>query len=318
MMNLKQFLKSMWANSGMVLVYIIMFMTCSVFVPYFFTLRNMIGLALSITTIGMIACTMLFILAAGDLDLSVGSIVAFAGIITATVINRTDNIYIGAIAGVIGGGLVGLLNGTLIAVFKLNPLICTLATMQIVRGGAMIVSDGIAIGITIPEFFLLGCDSVFGIPNPIWITLLLFIVFGILLNNTSYGKNMLAIGGNKEASRLAGINVTLMKNVAFTLQGLVCGIAGVVLASRMTSGQPNVALGLELDVISACVLGGVSLLGGIATVEGLFAGVLIMGTVQDVLNLLNVETFYQYVVRGAILVIAIILDQIKQRNHSAG
>ncbi len=181
----------------------------------------------------------------------------------------------------------------------------------------MIVSDGIAIGITIPEFFALGNESVFGIPNPIWITILIFIVFGILLNSTSYGKNILAIGGNKEASRLAGINVSLMRNTAFTLQGFVCGIAGVILSSRMTSGQPNVGLGLELDVIAACVLGGVSLLGGIATIEGLLAGVLIMGTVQNVLNLLNVETFYQYVVRGAILIIAVLLDQFKQRNQSA-
>jgi L-arabinose ABC transporter membrane protein len=108
-----------------------------------------------------------------------------------------------------------------------------------------------------------------------------------------------------------------MKNAAFTLQGFVCGIAGIILSSRMTSGQPNVALGLELDVIAACVLGGVSLLGGIATIEGLLAGVLIMGTVQNVLNLLNVETFYQYVVRGAILIIAVLLDQFKQRNQSA-
>ncbi|NPU85721.1 MAG: L-arabinose ABC transporter permease AraH [Syntrophaceae bacterium] len=315
--RINRFLQNIWANSGMVVVYVVMFIACSVFVPYFFTLRNMIGLALSITTIGMIACTMMFILAAGDLDLSVGSIVAFSGIIAATVINQTGDVYIGALAGVIGGGAVGLLNGTLIAVFNLNPLICTLATMQIVRGGAMIVSDGIAIGITIPEFFALGNESVFGIPNPIWITILIFIVFGILLNSTSYGKNILAIGGNKEASRLAGINVSRMKNAAFTLQGVVCGIAGVILSSRMTSGQPNVGLGLELDVIAACVLGGVSLLGGIATIEGLLAGVLIMGTVQNVLNLLNVETFYQYVVRGAILIIAILLDQFKQRNQSA-
>ncbi len=116
-------LQNIWANSGMVVVYIVMFIACSVFVPYFFTLRNMIGLALSITTIGMIACTMMFILAAGDLDLSVGSIVAFSGISAATVINQTGDVYIGALAGVIGGGAVGLLNGTLIAVFNLNPLV---------------------------------------------------------------------------------------------------------------------------------------------------------------------------------------------------
>lgn len=316
-MGFKRLLQNVWANSGMVIIYIIMFAVCSLFVPCFFTLRNVIGLALSVTTIGMIACTMMFVLAEGDLDLSVGSIVAFAGIIAAVTVNETGSVALGVFTGIVSGGVCGLLNGTLIAALNLNPLICTLATMQMIRGAAMIVSDGIAIGIAVPEFFALGNDSILGIPSPIWITMLIFVVFGVLLNNTSYGKNILAIGGNKEACRLAGINVAFMKNIAFVLQGFVCGIAGVILSSRMTSGQPNVALGLELDVISACVLGGVSLLGGMATISGLLAGVLIMGTLQNVLNLLNVETFYQYVARGAVLIIAILIDRVKQRNQAA-
>ncbi len=308
------FIKNIWLNSGMIVVYVIMFAILSLTVPYFFTGRNMIGLALSITTIGMVASTMLFALAAGDLDLSVGSTVAFSGIIAATVMNRTGNVALGVAAGVIAGGLVGALNGFLIATLRLNPLICTLATMQIVRGLGMIVSNGVAIGITQASFFKLGNSAFLGLPTPIWLTLIIFVIFGVLLNNTSYGKNTLAIGGNKEAARLAGINVDFTKLAIFVLQGIVTGFAGVVLASRMTSGQPNAALGLELDVISACVLGGVSLSGGVATIEGVFIGVLIMGTVQDALNLLNVQTFYQYVVRGAILVIAIVLDQFKQRK----
>jgi len=308
------FIKNIWLNSGMIVVYVIMFAILSLTVPYFFTGRNMIGLALSITTIGMVASTMLFALAAGDLDLSVGSTVAFSGIIAATVMNRTGNVALGVAAGVIAGGLVGALNGFLIATLRLNPLICTLATMQIVRGLGMIVSNGVAIGITQAGFFKLGNSAFLGLPTPIWLTLIIFVIFGVLLNNTSYGKNTLAIGGNKEAARLAGINVDFTKLAIFVLQGIVTGFAGVVLASRMTSGQPNAALGLELDVISACVLGGVSLSGGVATIEGVFIGVLIMGTVQDALNLLNVQTFYQYVVRGAILVIAIVLDQFKQRK----
>jgi len=304
----------LWINSGMIAVYIVMFAFFSLFVPYFFTVRNMIGLALSITTIGMIASTMLFVLAAGDLDLSVGSTVAFTGIVAAVIMNRTGSIPLGILSGVLAGGLVGWLNGMLVALWKLNPLISTLATMQIIRGAGMIVSNGAAVGITLPGFFVLGCGTVLGIPNPIWFTLVIFIIFGILLNNTAYGKNILAIGGNREAARLAGINVELTKNAAFILQGVVTGLAGVILASRMTSGQPNAALGLELDVIAACVLGGVSLTGGVATIQGLFIGVLIMGTVQDVLNLMNVQTFYQYVVRGVILVAAIVLDRMKQRK----
>jgi L-arabinose transport system permease protein len=138
----------------------------------------------------------------------------------------------------------------------------------------------------------------------------------VLLNNTTYGKNTLAIGGNIEAARLAGINVDRIKILIFAVQGLMAGFAGVILASRMTSGQPNASQGFELNVISSCVLGGVSLNGGIAPIQGAIGGVLIMGTVQDAMSLLNIPTFYQYVVRGLILLIAVALDQLKQQKMS--
>lgn len=313
--TIKGSMKNLWETSGMVFVFFIMFILLSIFVPYFFTWRNMIGLGLSVTTIGLVASTMLFALASGDLDLSVGSTVAFTGVMTAVLINITGNIWLGVFGGVIAGGLVGITNGVVIANLKLNPLITTLATMQIVRGLGFIISGGRAVGIREAGFFTLGNGSILGIPNPIWITLLTFIVFGVLLNNTSYGKNILAIGGNKEAARLAGINVKKIKTYIFTLQGLITGFAGVILASRMTSGQPNAAQGFELDVISACVLGGVSLNGGVATISGVIVGVLIMGTVQNAMNLVNIPTFYQYVVRGLILLIAVYVDKLKEKRR---
>jgi len=314
--SMSKFVSNLWQNSSMIVVYVVMFAVCAIFVPYFLTGRNMIGLGLSVTTIGMVAATMLFALGAGDVDLSVGSTVAFTGILTAKLLNVTGNVFISVLGGIIAGALVGLVNGIFIANFKMNPLITTLATMQIVRGLGLIVSNAVAIGITIPAFFKLGNNAIWGIPVPILLTILIMAIFGVLLNNTAYGRNVLAIGGNKEAARLSGVNVDLTKIVIFTLQGLVAGFGGIVMASRMTSGQPNAALGFELDVISACVLGGVSLSGGIGTMSGVVVGVLIMGTVQNVLNLLNVPTFYQYVVRGTILLIAILLDQLKQRKKA--
>jgi len=274
----------------------------------------MVGLGLSITTLGMLASTMLFALAAADLDLSIGSTIAFTGVLTALLINSTGNIYIGIIGGILAGGLVGWVNGFVIANLELNPLITTLATMQIVRGLAFIISGGRAVGVTEAAFFGLGNGSILGIPNPIWITIVIFSIFGVLLNNTAYGKNVLAIGGNKEAARLAGINVKKTKNLIFILQGLVAGFAGVILASRMTSGQPNAAQGFELNAISACVLGGVSLTGGVATIGGVVVGVMIMGTLQNAMNLMNIPTFYQYVVRGLILLIAVYMDKMKQKK----
>ena len=131
----------------------------------------------------------------------------------------------------------------------------------------------------------------------------------------SFGKNTVAIGGNKEAARLSGINVDRTRIIIFSLQGLMAGFAGVVLASRMTSGQPNTSQGFSLDVISACVLGGVSLSGGVAPIMGAIVGVLIMGTVQNAMNLMNIPTFYQYVVRGFILLVAVLIDQFKQQTR---
>lgn len=312
--EVRNFITHLWENSGIILIFIVMYALLSMFVPYFFTWRNMIGLGLSVTTIGLVASTMLYALAAGDLDLSVGSTVAFAGVLTAVLINSTGNVFLSILLGIIAAGAVGFVNGVLIAKFKLNPLIVTLASMQIVRGLGYIISGGRAVGIREPGFFVLGTGTIMGIPNPIWITIGCFAVFGVLLNNSVYGRNTLAVGGNEEAARLAGINVERLKTMIFSIQGMVAGFAGIILASRMTSGQPTSAQGFELDVISACVLGGVSLSGGVASMSGVIVGVLIMGTVQNAMNLMNVPTFYQYVVRGLILLIAICFDRLKQKK----
>jgi L-arabinose transport system permease protein len=136
----------------------------------------------------------------------------------------------------------------------------------------------------------------------------------VLLNKTVYGRNTLAIGGNPEAARLAGVNVNMTRIVIFLIQGVIAALAGVILAARITSGQPNAAQGFELNVISACVLGGVSLLGGRASISGVLVGVLIMGTVQNAMNLLNIDAFYQYLVRGGILLAAVLVDQLKNRG----
>ena len=312
--NLFQNAWGLMDDAGMFIAFALMFLILSIFVPFFFTLQNMIGLALSVSMVGMVACTMLFCLASGDFDLSVEGIVVLAGVLCAVVINMTGSIALGIVAGLAGSAFVGFLNGAIIAKLKINALITTLAMLYIVRGVSFIVSKGSAVGIANESFFRLGNGNVFGIPNPIWITILLFVGFGILLNWTTYGRDTLAIGGNKEAARLAGISVDRVKIIIFTVQGLVAGAAGVILASRMTSGQPNSSVGFALDVISACVLGGVSLTGGIGTISGVIVGVLIMGTLQDAMNLMNIPTFYQYLAKGGILLLAVMFDQLKQRK----
>lgn len=305
-------LRVLWERAGMLLVLALLFLGCSLFVDHFFTWVNLRGLALAVSMTGMVACTMLFCLAAGDFDLSVGSVVACAGVIAAVVMNRTGSVALGVSAGLGMGALVGLTNGLVVAKLRINALITTLATMQIVRGLGFIASDGLAVGITQERFFALGSGTMLGIPTPVWIMVACFMLGGFVLNRTVFGRDTLAVGGNAEAAHLAGIRVDWVKIAIFTAQGTMAAFAGIVLAAQITSGQPNTSQGFELEVISACVLGGVSLTGGVGSIAFVIAGVLIMGIVQNAMNLLNVPTFYQYVARGTILLAAVMLDRLKQ------
>lgn len=295
------------------LVLVLLMAALSLLVPDFLTGRNLRGLVLSVALVGAVATTMMLVLALREVDLSVGSLVALAGVLTAQVIASTGSVTLGILAGLASGVAVGLFNGLIVAKLKVNSLIATLATMQIVRGLAFLVSGGEAVAIPEERFYVLGSGELLGIGFPVWITLLCFVVFGLVLNVTVFGRNVLAIGGNAEAARLAGVPIDRVRIIVFTLHGLVAALAGIVLAARITSGQPNTSLGLELQAISACVLGGVSLAGGVASIGGVILGVLIMGATQNALNLIGVPTFYQFVVNGGILLLAVIFDQLRQR-----
>jgi L-arabinose transport system permease protein len=300
---------------GPLLLLVLVFVVLGALVPDFLGLRNMRGLLLSVTLVGTIATTMMLVLALREVDLSVGSLTALSGVLTAVVIGRTGSVAVGVLAGLLAGAAVGFANGWVVARLKVNSLIVTLATMEIVRGLAFLVSGGQAVSIPAERFYVLGSGTLLGINYPIWIMIAAFVVFGVLLNRTVFGRNVLAIGGNPEAARLAGVPVDRVRIAVFVLQGLVAGLAGIVLAARVTSGQPNTSQGLELAVISACVLGGVSLSGGVATITGVVIGVFIMGAAQNALNLLDVPTFYQYVVRGGILLAAVIVDRMRQSGR---
>ncbi|MBK7642559.1 MAG: L-arabinose ABC transporter permease AraH [Planctomycetes bacterium] len=304
----------LWQRAGMLLVLALLYAGCALLVPHFSSWTNTEGLLLSVATVGMVSCTMLFCLASGNFDLSVGSVVACSGVVAAVAMQRTDSVILGVLAALASGALVGLANGVVVARFSINPLITTLATMQIVRGFAYIASGGKAVAIAHEGFFQLGSGYFLGLPVPVWTCALFFLVFGVLLARTVFGRDTLAIGGNEEAARLAGIPVVRTKVAIFVLQGLAAAFAGVVLAARMTSGQPTGSQGLELEVISACVLGGVSLTGGVGTMSAVIAGVGIMGIVQNAMNLLNVEPFWQYVARGLILLGAVLFDRLRQRR----
>ncbi|KQY89319.1 L-arabinose transporter permease [Pelomonas sp. Root1444] len=307
--------RALLKEHSMTLGYLLLFVVLSFSVENFFSSANIVGLLLSVAQIGMVACTMMLCLASRDFDLSVGSTIAFAGVLGAMVLERTGSVGLAIGGGLMAGALIGAGNGVLIAYLRVNALIATLATMLMVRGLAFIASQGQAVGIADEGFISFGDTAFFGLPLPIWMTAFCFLIFGVLLNHTVFGRNTLAIGGNPEAARLAGVRVERLRVWIFLLQGVVTALAGLILSARITSGQPNAATGFELDVISACVLGGVSLQGGKARIFGVVIGVLIMGTVENVMNLLNVDAFYQYLVRGLILLAAVLLDQLKTRGE---
>jgi len=277
----------------MLLAAIGIFVACTLLIDNFLSPLNMRGLGLAISTTGIAACTMLYCLASGHFDLSVGSVIACAGVVAAVVMRDTNSVFLGVSAALVMGLIVGLINGIVIAKLRVNALITTLATMQIVRGLAYIFANGKAVGVSQESF----C----------------FLFFGWLLNYTTYGRNTMAIGGNQEAALLAGVNVDRTKIIIFAVHGLIGALAGVILASRMTSGQPMIGQGFELTVISACVLGGVSLSGGIGMIRHVIAGVLILAIIENAMNLKNIDTFYQYVIRGSILLLAVVIDRLKQR-----
>lgn len=297
----------------MLVVFVAFVLVLSASVENFATAINIRTILVSVSVVGMVACTMLFCLAGGDFDLSVGSTVALGGVLAAIVITQTGSVAYAVLIPMAAGALVGLVNGFFIAKVGINALITTLATMQIVRGSAQLASEGSSIGISDEGFVALGQSVWFGLPSPVWIMLACFVIFGLLLNRTIFGRNTLAVGGSPEAARLAGIAVSRTKMIIFTLQGAVAAFAGVILASRVTSGQPTAGLGLELQVISACVLGGVSLTGGIGTITGVIVGVLIMGVLENAMGLLNIPAFWKLVITGTVLLLAVTLDRLKHR-----
>jgi L-arabinose transport system permease protein len=307
--------RKIWDRAGILVVLIALLVGAAVSVPNFTSSQNLIySLGLSVTTTGIVACGMLFALAAGDFDLSVGSVAAFAGMVAAVALSKGQSPVIAVFLALFAGLLIGAANGFIIAVCGINALITTLATMQIVRGLGYILNDGNSIGVGNMSFAALGTGAPLGVPMPLWILLLCLVVFGLLLHRTVYGRNALAIGGNREAAHLAGVPTRKVQIWIFALMSMLAALAGVVSTAQQQLGDPKTMQGLELRVISACVLGGVSLTGGVGSISHVIVGVLIMGTVQNIMDLKSVPTFYQYLISGAILLAAVLLDRLKQKG----
>jgi len=277
---------------------------------HFLTAENILSIGLQMSVIAIMSIGEVWIIISGGIDLSVGSIMALSGVVTTMLIASGVDIYLASICGILIGSFCGFINGFLTAVGKLPPFISTLGMMGIARGVALIVTKGVSIFGLPQEFSLLGNGRLAGIlPIPVLITLLLGAIGHIILTKTPFGRYSYAIGSNFEAARLSGIRTTRSLIYIYLLGGFLYGVGGVILASRLSTGQPNSGLGYELDVIAACVIGGASLSGGSGTIWGAILGALLIGVLRNGSNLLDISAFWQQVAIGTIIVVAVFIDQ---------
>ena len=275
----------------------------------FLTVVNITNVLRQISFVAIVSFGMTLLIISGGLDLSVGSVLALAGCVSAYTIYYGYPIMVAIIIGIIVGATAGYINGSLVVYMKINPVIVTLGMMYIARGVVYIITNGGPIFLdSFPKFGVVGRGYVGPIPTPVIIFLVIFLIFIFILRRTAYGKYIYAVGDNMEATRLSGVNINLVRLFSYIATGLLAGLAGVLMSSRLASGQPSMGTGFEFDVIVAVILGGTSLSGGEGTIIGSAVGALIVGIINNGLNLLGVSAWYQSVFKGGILIAAVLMD----------
>ncbi len=277
--------------------------------PAFMTLSNITNVFTQVSTNAIIAVGMTFVILTGGIDLSVGSTVAISGAFAASIIKSTNNVFLAIIVAGIVGIVIGLINGLLISKGKLQAFIATLATMTIFRGVTLVFTNGTPISKLSESFVNIGNGKLGFIPIPVVITVIVFIIAVYVLTQTRFGRYLYALGGNEDSAKLSGINTNKIKTLVYVISGFASSIAGVIIASRIGSASPNAGTGFELDAIAAVVIGGTSLAGGEGRITGTLIGALIIGVLNNGLNLMNVSPFYQSIVKGLVILIAVLLDK---------
>ncbi len=279
--------------------------------PRFLTVENLTNILRQTSVIGIMAVGMTFVILTAGIDLSVGSILALTGVVCASLEHRGWPVVAVVAATLLLGALIGTLNGVVTTVGRVTPFVVTLGTMSIARGLSHIYTGGQPISRFGAAFRYLGTGEILGVPVPILIFALTVLLAAAVLRHTVLGRYLYAIGGNEEAALLSGISVTVYKTLAYTICGLTAALGAVVLTSRLDAGESIAGMGYELDVIAAVVIGGTSLLGGRGGVWGTLVGALLIGTINNGMNLLMISSYYQLVVKGVIIVVAVLLDRLR-------
>ena len=290
----------------------------------FLQTQNLINVVRQTSVIALLGIGLTIVIISTGIDLSVGSILALSAVVSTSLAQQADAtnlmypgldlpVFVAVLAGLGIGALCGFINGFLIAGFRIAPFIATLGMMTAARGVALIYSDGRPISKLEPSFNWIGQGDILGIPVPIFLLIVVAVAAHIMLTRTRFGRYVYAIGGNEQAARVSGIALPRVKIGIYMISGLLAGLGGLILAGRIGSGNPTLGTGIELDAITAAVIGGASFAGGIGTVWGAVVGALIIGSLNTGLDILNVSPFAQQVVKGVIIVVAIIIDERKNR-----
>lgn len=293
--------------SGLILVIIIVSIFLSIRCPNFLTATNILNVLRQISVYGILACGMAFAMMTGGIDLTVGATAGLCGaIVTKVVVEGTMPLVPAMILGLVIGAIVGLVSGAMIAKTGIPPFIMTLGLMTSIRGAAYLICNGKPIGNLPDNMLFLGLGDILGIPVPIFFMIGTFIIVGIILSKTSFGRSVYAVGGNYQAAIHSGINAKKVIMYAYMISGITAALAGVILSARNASAQPTAGTSFETEAIAACAMGGVSFNGGKGAVVGIFFGALLMGIINNGMNLMYISSYWQLVVKGIIIIAAVI------------
>ncbi|MEZ9059197.1 ribose ABC transporter permease [Vibrio pelagius] len=280
--------------------------------PNFFTVDNILNILRQTSVNAIIAVGMTLVILTAGIDLSVGSVLALCGAFAASMIGMEVPVLVAVPTALVAGAALGAISGVIIAKGKVQAFIATLVTMTLLRGVTMVYTDGrpISTGFTdtADAFAWFGTGYAMGIPVPVWIMTVVFAAVWYLLNHTRFGRYVYALGGNESATRLSGIDVDKVKIGVYAICGLLAAVAGIIVASRLSSAQPTAGMGYELDAIAAVVLGGTSLAGGRGRIMGTLIGALIIGFLNNALNLLDVSSYYQMIAKAVVILLAVLVD----------
>jgi ribose transport system permease protein len=283
--------------------------------PHFLTVSNLLNVAQQTSVNAIVAVGMTYVILSGGIDLSVGSIVAVAGVVLGTLLQAGQPLPIAIGASMAAGIACGIANGVLVSWGRLPPFIVTLGMMSIARGLALVFTEGRPVSGFDAGFRWIATGAVGFVPAPVVVMILVYVVAHVVLTRTTFGRYVYAIGGSEEAARLAGVNVRAHKAAVYGVSGFTSALAAVILTARLNSAQPIAGLMYELDAIAATVIGGTSLMGGQGSIAGTLVGALIMGVLRNGLNLLGVSSFLQQIVIGAVIIGAVLVDTMLKRQR---